>query len=182
MEGKRFDRLTKVLRRTEPRRDLLVTLSGLVALAVGVTTDPAAARGRRLNFGARCLRCGAGENNPRCKNKCVDGAKCRDRRHKLVKKGGNGFCSCATFEATCNGACYGLDEFAVCPVDEFPRCNDNDNCLCTKTVEDEPYCAQATNCLVPCTSSASCPEGSACVVTCCDGPGQASPHCLPACG
>lgn len=90
--------------------------------------------------------------------------------------------TCADGLTGCEGDCLNL---SVCPDNEqHVQCNNSPGCICTRRADNNNsrFCAVSTTCQIHCGANNSCPDGMACVVTCCDGPGNAGLRCLPSCG
>lgn len=90
--------------------------------------------------------------------------------------------SCESGFVGCEGECLDL---SVCPADEkHVSCNNSPGCICTRIADNNNtrFCAVSTTCDTHCGPNNSCPTGQACVMTCCDGPGNAGLRCLPSCG
>lgn len=190
MDQTRFDTLTTRVGMQRTRRAAIgVAIAAILGTAA---TDETRGKARCLKAGTTCSSAKKKKKKKRTLEevtaskataaKCCSGTTCLTSSGMKPKAGKKGTCRCTGGKANCNGTCTPLDEIAVCPINEFPRCLNRDDCLCTRTVEGKAYCARSTSCDTPCTSSSQCPSGSACVATCCGAPGEASPHCLPSCG
>lgn len=89
--------------------------------------------------------------------------------------------TCPSGTTGCEGSCLDL---SVCPANQqHVHCNNSDACICTRLADNNNsrFCAVSTTCDVACGPGNSCPNGQACVMTCCDGPGNAGLRCLPSC-
>lgn len=89
--------------------------------------------------------------------------------------------ACPSGKTGCEGQCLDL---SVCPQDEqHVTCNNSPGCICTRLADNNNtrFCAVSTTCDEHCGPGNSCPSSSACVMTCCDGPGNAGLRCLPSC-
>ena len=109
---------------------------------------------------------------------CVDGA-CTGviEEAECLAAGGAWFEgeNCETAVCPVSGACcasYECTEGFVCNQVGIHACNGLFNCVCANRAEGGIACVPIlSGCSTPCTSSADCPSGSACIVdSCCGGP------------
>lgn len=179
MDGARFDGLVRRLTRRGSRRAALGAASGSLLMLVGLDRDEAAAKSRKCRPPCpACKKC----TNGRCKKihacvRCSSDGDCAGTQTCQ-----NGACVTCAHGTGCNGECLDL---TVCPADEqHISCNNSPGCFCTRIADNNNtrFCAVSLSCDVPCGPDNSCPLGSACVTTCCDGAGDAGLRCLPSCG
>lgn len=229
MDEGRFDALTRAFGGERSRRDVLRSLTGVLALGAGI--DEAVAKkkcvksknGRACNYNAQCCSnlcksggarrcapcktntdCGAGaicnagkcsaagcRQNKECPGKlrCIrglcksdsGGADCdSDGDCGLNQACSDGQCAtCPAGKTGCNGDCLNL---SVC-TGEHIHCNNSDACFCSRIADNNNsrFCALGLECGPPCGPDNSCPGGTRCVVTCCDGSGNAGLRCQPPC-
>lgn len=187
MDGANFDTLARAVSSLTTRRlALAVFLGG----AFG-----------RLGLAETAAKRTSGKCKPKCDecDKC-DKGKCRNKNGKKVCKKGKckpkatGAPCTAFFGGRCqNGTCLPTSTCPatttqICPGGSSVRCGGSDAapCLCSRSTEGQVACVlnlpgQTCAEVTPCSSSAICGAGEACVETgsCCPaGPANA---CLPAC-
>jgi hypothetical protein len=138
---------------------------------------------------------------PGCKR---NGKKCKRNTQCCSENCVNGRCACPVGTTPCDtqccpegrecvgGQCQGgcpsgrtltegdcnCADFCDAPDPSLFACQNNPDCLCTKTTENTGFCAKITGpCEPPCSSSSDCPSGWKCQVdSCC-----ATPVCGPPC-
>lgn len=188
-----FDRLARSVSQGSRRTLMLSALAG--ALGLGVI-DADETRAVSINT---CVSKPTPKTRKECCNR-LSGAKQR-RCLKKIKKTppppqcvtdgdctGGQVCSGGQCE-TCPGGTTGCEgeclDLSVCPADQqHTQCNNSPGCICTRLADNNNsrFCAVSTTCDVHCGPNNSCPNGQSCVMTCCDGPGNAGLRCLPSCG
>ena len=187
VDGARFDRFTRALAATTPRRRVLAGLVGgmLGAAGLGAREDAAAAcraLSRACAAGADCCSgtcqngrcacsfgsepCGANQCSPICPPGQYRGSGCRCLCRNTGRVPGPTGCPCSA-SSICDGG-----DIVFCGGTEF-------DCLCDTTSSGALTCSDFFAAIdIPCASDGDCPEQYACVTSfdC------AQPYCALTCG
>lgn len=198
MDDRGFDRIAQTVGQGTRRTAVLSALAGALGLAA-VGPDEAEA----LTI-SKCVK----RSTPSARKKCckkLDGKKAKQKcQHKINMIHDNppapqcttdgdcpegeacagGMCGrCPSGKTACNGACMDL---SVCPGTPHVQCNNSPNCMCSRIADNNntPICAliETETCLRTCGANNSCPDGMSCVMTCCEGKGNAGLRCMRSCG
>ncbi|MFN8591195.1 MAG: hypothetical protein U0031_06985 [Thermomicrobiales bacterium] len=175
MENNRFDRLVMSFSRVTRRSVVAAGAASAIGMFFGRTPDAGAKKVLKCNKRQPCppgLVC----KRRKCEH-CVSDGDCTN--DDICRRGR---CEhCASGRTGCEGQCLDL---SVCPQDEqHVHCNNSDACICTRIADNNNtrFCAVADTCEIHCGPDNVCPGNRTCVMTCCDGPGNAGLRCLPSC-
>lgn len=186
MESTRFDRLTKSLSRESRRWVVAGGMASAAAFLLGRTAEESAAKSKQKKcrtledcpknlacIGRRCVRCETDGDCAICKRGTCDNSRICNR---------HGLCTtCKSGRTGCEGSCLDL---SVCPENEqHVYCNEAKTCICTRIADNNNtrFCAIPDTCEIPCGPDNVCPGNRRCVMTCCDGKGNAGLRCLNPC-